>query len=236
MAEKKEEGAKPETDMTKVVEGLNAGLKSVQDTQGAIAQSLQLMAQNLDGLPAALKTALGDGGSGKRQEEKGNEADLESLSRKDLVDVIVGKVASEIESKLGQVDERINNASETATRSGLVLLLRDAREKYPDFDEWESEIRAVAKEQPNTTPERAYLIARGENPEKAKELETKLDEKNKADEAAAGSSKEKFGGLQSGGGGESSADPDGKMTPVDAADKAFAEVFDGISETIYGGG
>jgi len=232
-------GGEDTEDLKDTVKALSAGLTAIQDSQKAMADGMTMMAKHLEGLPGSISSSLKDvlpapkDDDDRRQEEP---ADLEGLSRKDFLGIIMQQVGGVLDDKLGGIDERVEHANENATRSNLVLLLREAQEKHKDFGEWREEIKTQFKENPNLSPEQAYILARGADPTKAQEIDkkfTEADETGEADDKATGT---KFGGLRSGSSGGDTEEPTGDLNLQDAAQKAFDEVFEGTDAVVYGGG
>jgi hypothetical protein len=104
-----------------------------------------------------------------------------------LVDVVGKDLATAIVSQVSEIikpiqQQQVQNSQsvleERYTREILGLMEEkgeDGKLVRPDFRDWGEEMQRIAGELPGITPERAYRMARSDNPKKAKELDTKYN-------------------------------------------------------------
>jgi len=112
--------------------------------------------------------------AGKGEPEEGSDEpeipdDLESLSRKDFLNVI----ASVIDKKLGTVKQSLQETEFETKKMQLAAELQQAVKDYPDFKEWREELAQFVRKNPGYNIRDAYILVRHQNPEKAKKLDEK---------------------------------------------------------------
>ena len=146
-------------------------------------------------------------------------AHLETLSRKEFSDHIVGQVLKAVNKNVVEpLRGELQAITATTTRGQIQAAVERAAAAHPDFGDWRQEMISLAGEYRGLPPERLYAIARADNPTKAKELDTKYEPKR---ETQAPIRLRSFGGLtptQSGTGNRGQ-----RMNGDEAADAAWTE-------------
>jgi len=161
--------------------------------------------------------------------------DLEAMSRKDFLDVIVDEVSKKVNTDTKPTADKVDNIEEKALRKDLTVQIEKCKADHADFELLKKEIGAEVTKNPFLSPEDARTLARIHNPEKTKEVDEQLTKdaeeaakhKSEADlkaEAEKATDAPNFGGL---------TPTSGKTVPVDtmksdeAAQAAYSKVFGG---------
>ncbi len=116
-----------------------------------------------------------------------DEAQLESMSRKDLIKFVEERIGgslnkSVIKPLLAKLDA-IQNNTQTRDLKGEIAAFAD---KTPDFWEWKDEMAQIARDEGILSPRRLYQLARNDNPEKVKKIaDAAKKTKDEADAVAA---------------------------------------------------
>lgn len=146
-------------------------------------------------------------------------AHLETLSRKEFSDHIVGEVLRAVNRNVVEpLRGELQAITATTTRGQIQAAVEKAAAAHPDFGEWRQEMIQLAGEYKGLPPERLYAIARADNPTKARELDEKHSPRPRTQEPIRLRS---FGGLtptQSGTGNRGQ-----RMNGDEAAEVAWAE-------------
>jgi hypothetical protein len=147
------------------------------------------------------------------------EDDLESLGRKDFLDVVVNTVADRLVKPLQrqiEASEGLHDKERTADQISKVA------EDNPDFWEFQGGIKKALEKYPEMNIEDAYLIARSKDPDTVARLEKAAqDEKDKLRAKEASEKADEFGGLLPTSGRRGSAT---EMEFEDAADAAWSDL------------
>ena len=197
-------------------------IRELKESLATLVQSVSTLTEGLSRLDEKIENVA----SPKKKEESEHDdfSDLEVLSRKDFMDVIVGKIGKIVDEKLGEVTQRVEHVQSSREEEMVRRQVEEAAKEYKDFWEWRDEMRKLVEKNPYLTAKEAYVLARSSNPEKAKGLDAKYSEKDESKE------KEKetpFGGLTPTSGKTVEAD---KLTDEDAAETAWRRVFGGSGE------
>jgi len=189
-----------------------------------LAQQVQAMGrviQEQKGEIVELKTkGLNQAASKKDSVDlKDDKNDLELMNRQEFLDHIVQTVQKATIAPLSaKLDEKERQAAAAAAREKIETITKEDE----DFWHFESEIRELARSHPSLAIDELYALAKVKSPEKVAGLEEakaakvaeeeKEKEKNKVPE---------FSGLLPTSGMSS---PNTRMTPVDAAEKAWDDL------------
>lgn len=180
-----------------------------------LAKAVGTLQQGFKGLNEAVTALKGSGldpsgkmkGAPKKEDDDGEEEDIDVLDNKGLVKHIEKRVKKVVEPALKRADDA----------EGAVHL-RDLKEQvekmasdHKDFWDWKEEMGALVKEHPDLSPRRLYSIARAENPKKAAEMDKKYAEKKEESDVP-------FGGLTPTSGRQRNAK---RMNAADAAEAAW---------------
>lgn len=152
-----------------------------------------------------------------------DDAKLETMSRRQLVDLILGRVGKVVEEKIKPIGESLETTREETLRNDLKAQLKDASEKYEDFWSFRDETQAILKRHPDLSIEDAYHLAKSGNPEKVAKLEDERKVKEEEDRKDSKRDKEssKFGGFLPTSGVTRRSE---QMSPEEAAEAAWEEV------------
>lgn len=146
-------------------------------------------------------------------------AHLETLSRKEFSDHIVGQVLKAVNKNVVEpLRGELQAITASTTRGQIQVAVERAAAAHPDFGDWRQEMIQLAGEYKGLPPERLYAIARADNQQKARELDEKYAPKR---ESQGPIRLRGFGGLtptQSGTGNRGQ-----RMNGGEAADAAWAE-------------
>lgn len=213
-------------------------LDKLQEQMGELTKSLSTLAQNQQQLQqgiGSITSSLSEGLlQGKPAPEKTSfeKKDLDDLSRGELAQMITQNVLDAIEGNYFKpMKEEIEGVRQETRKTAVDKALESARAKYDDFGAWEEEMIAIAKSTPGVSVERAYALARFENPDKAAEVDKKFGPTEKESPAPM----KKFFALSPSDGssaGSTSEDDkdDGKSDIYRAAEKNLESVLESLPE------
>lgn len=238
--DKKVDLEKKVADLTSIVSNLAEGMQNMQGSIGTLTQNMTEFTKTLQ--------------QGQQQQQQSGEeedddstftpgdADLESMSRADFMNVILqqvnkglGDIAKQLETKVSTVEERVDATTIKAE-------IKEVADQNPDFMFYKDEMKAIADRNPEMHVKDIYRLAKAEvaesNPEKLKEIEEKVAEQQaeklktqqQAGEGSANQSTKKggFGGLTPTSGQQT--DKPTNMTPDAAAEAAWSETMEGLEE------
>lgn len=100
----------------------------------------------------------------KAEKDKENEVDYSKLSPKQFKDLLKQELREEMKAEL---EARVVPVEQTAAVEKAVAQVKECRAKYDDFDEYKDDMMRIAQEYPTITAEKAYKLAKAENPTKA---------------------------------------------------------------------
>lgn len=162
------------------------------------------------------------------EEEDEENVDLELISRADFAKHIVRRVEQAINKNVVEpLSQQLSELRATTTRDQLGRAVQELRSKYPDFNEWSQDMIELAKEQPTLPPHRLYILARGENPTKAKAMDAKYAPRDQGNVRNI-----RFGGLtpsQSGSGSRAR-----NMAPAEAGKAAWDDTVAALGVPDFG--
>ncbi len=202
--------------LTQTVAVLSQGLEEMQRSQASIADVLTKLQEG--GGPSK-------GDKGQIEEEDADlfkDVDVDSMSQAQLAKFLLDNVGKVLEAKIsklsGRMDERIDGLAGEFQQKNASEQVQKLSEKNADFFEWAPEIKRLLQENPTLSVQRAYSLARSENPEKvatmAKKYKTEVKEVK---------GKPKTFGLTPTS--SRSTEGTGKMSAREAAEKALDEVL-----------
>lgn len=205
-----------------------ARLEAMEKAVTLLAQGHSELTQGMAALISKLDQEKQPGKGNDPSEEHTEEPDLETMDRKQyttwLMEKIRGAFQQEVKplnDKFSQLDEKIDGHT---LGTMVERFVNDPKNPHPDFYEWKDEMRALVKENPTLTPARLYSLARVENRAKAE----KLDEKYGLNKPQKKNGEDKFLSLFPGSGSSTTKGGTGKMSPKEAAEKAWDQVMSGL--------
>ena len=224
--------------------------KALTEALGQLNKTISGIPENVQksvatGIAAAFKESgiLQQNSSSKKKEEEQeeevkplNEDELEKMSRADFArhmgDNIAKSVMSQVTKAMKPLTERMAENEDAGERERLKTQIKEAREKYKDFDEFRKEIVASVEEYPNLSIEDHYKLVKADNPEKVKEIEEKIAKEKEEEEKKAGTNKPAFGGLTPTSG--EKAEETQHKTTKDAAEAAWEDTMSEIPTEMLG--
>lgn len=151
--------------------------------------------------------------------------DVNSLDNSAFQKLLMKEIGGIIDEKLGAFGQKVDGVANTFHTDRLRKEYGELKKDHPDFDDWQEEMQALAKENPGLGLKRLYTLARSENDVKAKELDAKYAK-------AKGDGKEKddhtltlFGGFRPTIG-KTDGDQPGKKGEKLTADQAGAKAWE----------
>lgn len=210
-------------------------LSNITGKLDAMVKGMQILAEGLTKMETRLGTLEGGGGgpTGKdKQEHKDVSADLDldTLSNKELADVMMARMLAAIED--GPMAKMMEQMKQVAERVGSLdgrVTYGDLKGKHGDLDNWITEVQDELKRNPALTAEDALVLARTRNPEKLAKLEA---ERSKLEEAKKGEGKLVFSGLSPRM--PTGTSDDKKLDTKAAAEAAWASVMSDIENLPFG--
>ena len=212
-------------DMGKLVRGL----VSIQQQQTSVLNEIRTKV-NTD--PNAHKAKNGDDDT---DDDSDDDVDVNSLDNSGFQKFLMKEIGGLLDEKLGAVSKNIEGVSNAFHSDKIRKEYGELKEDNPDFDDWQDEMRALAKDFPALGLKRLYTLARSENDVKAKELDAKYAKQKNGDGTKDDKTLTLFGGFRptigKTGGGDSGKKEE-KLTPAEAGEKAWEETvarFPGLS-------
>lgn len=191
-------------------------------TVGLLAQGLQELQGNQSKFTEALEGFSKTNVQPPRAEEPKADpfdgADLDTMTNKDLVQLLLTKLSGAMEEKIAKtaehIDSKVSALAERFEGKNASEQIEKVAGKNDDFWEWASEIKLLLKDTPTLSVDRAYKLARAENPDKVEKLKSKYEKKveTKSNLFSLTPTSSRQSGT-------------GKMSQRDAAEKAFNEVM-----------
>jgi len=206
--------------LTKSVGLIAEGLSKMEGNQNMI---LETLARVTDQSKAEVKHEI--------KEEFGADVDLEQLDRRQFATFIVRQAEAafkeEIKNMLGTVDSKVQDLATRFESKNASEQITKVSDNNPDFWEWSSEIKQLLSENPTLTVNRAYALAKSENPKKAEELHKKFAKPEPKKQQS-------FFGLTPTSS-ISTRSNAGKMSQKEAAEAAFDKVMGELGDRIENG-
>jgi hypothetical protein len=201
---------------------------------GLLAEGLQKMEGNQSEIIATLAKVTEQSKGEVRQELEhkfGEGVDLEQLDRKDFAAFIMENTAKALRSEMTKllegVESKVTNLATSFESKNANEQISKTAHDNPDFWEWSGEIKNLLKENPTLTVNRAYNLARSENKDKVKELDTKYAKPvAKKEQSFLGLTPTSSVGARDG---------TGKMSQREAAEKAFDKVMGELGDVLQNG-
>lgn len=221
----------------KALEKLAEQVKTITGAVGELAKGHKAVVEGMNKQQEFLKNL-----SQLRPEDKNKPEDddtdddfklseLESLSRADFMKMIVKTIEKGVNEKVKGVSGDVEKVRTALSNVYAKSEIDKAKGRFPDWEEWQDELTSITQRNPGLTLDDAYLLARGNNPQKAKEIDEKAKkaederlaaEKRQREEDEINTPKE-FGGLLPTSG--KASDDESIKDINDAADAAWTEVF-----------
>lgn len=194
------------------------GMVTIQHQQNAVINDLRVK-------QAAIPVKSEKDGKDDDEGED-DDVDVDSLDNKSFQKMIMKNIGGMLDERLGQFGTKLDSVSTEYRNGRLTEEYVKLKSDHKDFDEWSDEMKALAKDNPTLTLKRLYTLARSENADKTKEMDTKYAPKDDVKEKADGGLT-LFGGFRptigkTGDGGESGKNGK-KMTPAEAGSQAWEE-------------
>lgn len=211
---KKEEPNQQVELLTKAVGLLSQGMSELQAQNQKITETLEAVRKGSEP-PQPKSKSLEE-----ELAERGD--DVETMTNKELLELMVGKLTEKFENRIkelsGEVETKVGGLAQQFHSRVSAEEVGKIAEKNPDLMEWSGEIRALLKDNPTLSVSRALTLAREENPQKKAEL-TKKYAKPPSEAKSKG-----FGLTPT----SSRTTGTGKLSPKEAAEKAFDEVMSSL--------
>jgi len=217
--------------------------KDNKDDKNTISkEDIEKLSSTLEGLPGLIQNAVMSGISQVvEQTNKGNQADddddddnvslsekdLDGMSRSELVSHIVSSVDKKLKGPLKAIIDKMDDTSISSQKATVKGAIKEAQDKHDDFNEFVPEMKELGGKYPHLEIEDLYLLAKGNNPEKTKELSDKKSEADKENKQPA------FGGLMATSGTKTTKTD--KMNKNEAANSAWDDVMSEVPEEAYSG-
>lgn len=221
-------GQQKDINPAELLQSLAASLKTLEALPTMISQSVA----------SSVGTVMQENARVHQQQQNDNrqepevpkfDGDIEDASREEFAEHIF-KV---IDHKLGMIVEKISgnvqNLDEKVDMDRIKREIEIAKSKYgeEDFTAFNAEMKEILSKHPDMAIDDIYHLARSRNPDKVKELEAKKEEKAKEEKPAQN---QQFGGLFPTSTVTANPENSGKMSPAEAADKAWQETMGSGSE------
>jgi len=228
-------------------------IKALAENQSSLAEGLQALQQSLSTLAERMPSGQGGNqGSGSDEPDGTNDPlsnldpdSLETLSRKEFMDVITNTITASIEKQiLKPLKQELQQTKEETVRERFQREINELKTSggVKDFDEWKDEMRDLIARHPTLSVKELYNLARFNNPEKAKQLDEKYtngtgDNPSEGNNGGNGngSGQRGFTGFRPGSGGPTKKVSN--MSKADAATAAWDEVMQNVDlEALAQGG
>jgi hypothetical protein len=148
-----------------------------------------------------------------------SEDEIEAMDQKAFGKFILGEVGKLLDTKLTEVNTRIESSTGEFRRFRLTEEYKKLADDHKDFKDWEEDMHTLAKTHQTLGLHDLYMLSRAQKPDKAKELDEKYADPKPKDEGMT-----IFGGYRPTSGKTGSGNDDGKKLTVDEAlDKAWSE-------------
>lgn len=229
----------PDENDDKSTNDVGAALKSLAETQVALANGLKALQEGQGKTSSDLIAAINSlrvadtGDDDNDDDDDGDEPDLESMSRKELTSYLNKQFEKKLAQREKAIRDEVGTVANRVDATSIRAEIRECEEAHADFNEWKQEIGTIVKKYPHIAIEDAYTLAVSKNPTKAKEVAEKYKDskgsKSSKDDADGdgdkGKSTKKFGGVQPSGRDGSSKSESKSKTVKEEANKVFDELF-----------
>jgi len=202
-------------------------LVAVVSAMGVGQKQTQAQLTELGGM---LKERLNGAASGSNQnddDKQMSEDEFNEMKPSELMKHISKVVADVVEKKVDLVRKDMSSLSNDVTEKTAKQELQAFAKENPGLYHFVDEVKALIEETPGLSFERAYKLARAENPDKAKDVDAQIARESGKTDDEVKEKKLPFGGLTPTSG--STVGEDGKevkMTSDDAAAKAWEETLE----------
>lgn len=201
-------------------------VKQLAATVNSLATMMTGMGRNMEILTNSMKD-LKDGVTAKPKadpddDEDSVDTDLESMTRADFANHLMAQFGKVMKGQLKDIQDAVQQTSARVQEVDVKAMVKEARAKNKDFDEWGQELKQTLTDNPTLTIDRALTLVRSEHPEKAKELREKYEMDSPSDlgkPMEKGQGRDKFGGLPPKGGGDT--EKTGQMDTAEAVEDAW---------------
>lgn len=153
------------------------------------------------------------------------ERELELMDKRQYGDLLTGRMVKAVQAEVGEllkpVSTQLKELADSQSASQAQTAATSARGEFADFDQWLDEMKAILGAGRATQLKDAYVLARGENSTKAKQIDDKAAEAKKVE---AGGSPLRPGGTQT-------QSPE-RLGQEEAALSAYKELGPGIEATL----
>jgi len=162
-------------------------------------------------------------------EEDEDEPDYDEMNNRDLVNHMTKTVTKLFAKAVKPLSEQIESTRRESASDKMSREILEVRAENPDLPEWKAELQETLTKYPSMNIAQAYKFVKANNPEKANEIQSKMDtekaEKNPVKRSA-------FGGLTPTSSLET-LDDDTDLSPKEAADKAWDSVMGEIPTEFF---
>ena len=224
MPDKDGKPTKEELDAQKVQKKRDEDFEKLQQT----VSNLALVNQQTVNANKALQESMTKIGEslealGKKksdEKKKTSDDDIDDFSNSQLMSHMLSEFTKIVDGKIDGVTKEVGKHKSEADQASLQKEVTEFMEKHSDFREWGAEIKALNEVHPTLNVAQLYKMARDENPDKA----TEIDEKIEADKKDGDKDKKKtspFGGLTPTSG--KTVETEEKLTKDEAGEKAWSD-------------
>lgn len=218
-------------------------LKKNQEGMAAVMQAMQQMATSFtesmtsiqESIQSLNEHVLSGGGSSRNRnpalddddgDPDDDDTDFEHLSRAEFAQRLRKSFLKDMKELLKPLQETLETTHMTSSRTAAAQEAERVAAKYPDFWYFKEEMVKIAKENPELSVERIYKLAKAEaSPEKLREVEQKIKEKEGDTQNQPGPGRPGFGGMPpSGRVALEPPKPGEKIDKITAAERAWNAV------------
>jgi len=226
--------AEKDDDKTKKLDKDNADNKVALEEMNKMIKSLPANIQESFQNALANVAAAQPAAESAKEPDDDKDIDLEKLDRAGFAKYMSKTIVGEVNKLLKPVQDSIEQNSSDASKDKLKGAVTAARAKFDDFDEFKDGIIKLHKENPDTSPEDLYHLAKAHNPDKVAELAKVAGEKKTEDDKKTKDETETvFGGFFPTGITGDHGDKEGKMSADDAADDAWEKAMKDVPASMF---
>jgi hypothetical protein len=179
MAGENVEGSTELDSLKETVGSLITGLDSLKTIVSNQAQGQSNMQQSLQ----SLTDTITEGFKGNRSpEQTPGPVDFSDMNMSDVATHLIGEMKKISDASVASVREELDSFKADSAKGERSRELESVLGRYKDGEEWISEMRDIATNNPNLSIEQMYKLARSENPTKASEMDEKFADKQEEEE------------------------------------------------------
>lgn len=158
------------------------------------------------------------------EKKKRSDDDIDEFSNSQLVAHMLSEFTKIMDGKLEGISKTVGKNKSDADQVSLQKEVTEFMKEHTDFKEWGAEIKALNSTHPTLTIAQLYKMARDENPDKATEIDEKIEKEKEKAEKGGKKKTQPFGGLTPTSG--QTVETDEKLSKDEAGEKAWQETVD----------